>query len=74
MSVETHRLVFPFVWMFWRRRGCSGGRWGGRDGAEANAALRSLVRRDTGEGYEQFLTGLARPPASRRRPSRTWPG
>ena len=26
---------------------------------EANAALRSIVRRDTGEGYETFLHGLA---------------
>ena len=26
---------------------------------EANAALRSIVRRDTGEGYEEFLTRLA---------------
>jgi len=27
---------------------------------EANAALRSIVRRDTGEGYEDFLTRLAK--------------
>jgi transposase len=26
---------------------------------EANAAMRSIVRRDTGERYEEFLTGLA---------------
>ena len=26
---------------------------------EANAALRSIVRRDTGDGYETFLRGLA---------------
>ena len=26
---------------------------------EANAALRSIVRRDTGEDYETFLRGLA---------------
>ena len=26
---------------------------------EANAVLRSIVRRDTGEGYETFLRGLA---------------
>ena len=25
----------------------------------ANAARRSIVRRDTGEGYQEFLTGLA---------------
>ena len=27
---------------------------------EANAALRSMVRRDNGESYEEFLRGLAR--------------
>jgi hypothetical protein len=27
---------------------------------EANAAMRSIVRRDTGESYEEFLKGLAR--------------
>jgi transposase len=27
---------------------------------EANAALRSIVRRDTGEGYQEFLTQLAK--------------
>jgi len=26
---------------------------------EANAAMRSIVRRDTGEGYQAFLTQLA---------------
>src|SRR5439155_1054488 len=27
---------------------------------EANAAMRSIVRRDTGESYEEFLRGLAK--------------
>src|SRR5208337_3123737 len=27
---------------------------------EANAAMRAIVRRDTGESYEEFLTGLAK--------------
>jgi len=27
---------------------------------EANAAMRSIVRRDTGEGYEEYLIGLAK--------------
>ena len=27
---------------------------------EANAAMRSIVRRDTGESYDEFLTGLAK--------------
>ena len=40
---------------------------------EANAAMRSIVRRDTGESYQQFLTRLAMPRASRRRVARRWP-
>jgi len=28
---------------------------------EANAAMRSIVRKDTGEGYEELLEGLAKP-------------
>jgi hypothetical protein len=46
---------------------------------EANAAMRSIVRRDTGERYEEFLRGLARPssipmPVSPRLPRpRTFP-
>jgi len=32
---------------------------------EANAALRSIVRPDTGESYVDFLTGLAHASASR---------
>ena len=39
---------------------------------EANAAMRSIVRRDTGKSYEEFLRGLAKPRASRRRPVRIW--
>ena len=37
---------------------------------EANAAMRSIVRRDTGEAYNEFLK---RRRALRRRPERTWP-
>ena len=33
---------------------------------EANAALRSIVRRDSGETYQAFLTRLARGLRSRR--------
>ena len=29
---------------------------------EANAAMRSIVRRDTGESYEEFLRGLGQAP------------
>lgn len=27
---------------------------------EANAAMRSIMRRDSGESYQEFLTGLAK--------------
>ena len=61
MSVETHRLVFQFVLEVLAKEGLLRGGTLGVDATalEANAALRSIVRRDTGEGYEQFLTGLA---------------
>jgi len=42
-------------------KGLLQGKTVGVDGTtlEANAALRSIVRRDTGEGYQEFLTRLA---------------
>jgi transposase len=44
------------------RTGLVDGKTLGVDGTtlEANAALRSIVRRDTGEGYQEFLTRLAK--------------
>ncbi len=61
MSVETHRLVFQWVLEVLAKEGLLRGKTLGVDATtlEANAALRSIVRRDTGESYEQFLTGLA---------------
>jgi len=44
---------------------------------EANAAMRSIVRRDTGESYQQFLTRLATASGLRRREGSmrsTWSG
>src|SRR5437867_4835030 len=43
------------------RHGLVNGKTVGIDGTtlEANAALRSIVRRDTGESYQDFLTKLA---------------
>lgn len=62
MSVETHRRVFQWVLELLAKEGLLRGKTLGVDATtlEANAALRSIVRRDTGEGYEQFLTGLAK--------------
>ena len=44
------------------RNGLVDGKTVGIDGTtlEANAAMRSFVRRDTGEGYTEFLTKLAK--------------
>lgn len=62
MSVETHQQVFQWVLGALTQEGLLRGKSLGVDATtlEANAALRSIVRRDTGEGYEQFLTGLAK--------------
>jgi len=62
MSVETHDRVFS--WILWTpaKEGLVKGKTVGVDATtlEANAAMRSIVRRDTGEGYGAFLTRLAK--------------
>jgi transposase len=58
---ETHRAVFTWVLQRLAAVGLVKGRTVAVDATtlEANAALRSIVRRDTGEGYADFLTKLA---------------
>ena len=62
MDLETHRKVFLWVLELLRDRGLVKGQTVGIDATtlEANAAMRSIVRRDTGESYEEFLQGLAK--------------
>ena len=62
IDVETHRAVFTWVLQRLADAGLVKGQTLGIDATtlEANAALRSIVRRDTGEGYQEFLTQLAR--------------
>jgi len=62
MSVETHRKVFQWVLGVLAKEKVLRGKTLGIDATtlEANAALRSIVRRDTGESYEEFLTQLAK--------------
>ena len=62
IDVETHRKVFFWVLGLLADRGLLKGKQIGIDATtlEANAALRSIVRRDNGESYEEFLTGLAK--------------
>ena len=62
MDVETHREVFGWVLGLLADRGLLKGKRVGVDATtlEASAAMRSIVRRDTGASYEQFLSGLAK--------------
>jgi transposase len=61
IDLETHREVFIWVLRILAKQGLLKGKTLGVDSTtlEANAALRSIVRRDTGEAYEEFLTKLA---------------
>jgi transposase len=61
IDLETHRAVFTWVLQCLGEAGLVKGHTIGIDATtlEANAALRSIVRRDTGEGYQAFLTALA---------------
>jgi transposase len=62
MDVETHQAVFQWVLQVLAENKLLKGTYIGVDATtlEANAALRSIVRRDTGEKYEEFLTRLAK--------------
>ena len=62
IDLETHREVFGWVLGLLADRGLIKGKRIGIDATtlEANAAMRSIVRRDTGESYEEFLCGLAK--------------
>src|SRR5712692_1301434 len=62
IDLETHRKVFFWVLGRLQDRGLVKGKTVGIDATtlEANAAMRSIVRRDNGESYEEFLKGLAK--------------
>jgi transposase len=62
IDVETHQAVFTWVLRRVAEAGLLQGKTIGIDATtlEANAALRSIVRRDSGEGYQEFLTRLAK--------------
>src|SRR2546426_11155872 len=61
IDVDTHRAVFTWVQQRLVAAGLLKGRTIAIDATtlEANAAMRSIVRRDTGESYQAFLTRLA---------------
>ena len=62
IDLETHEDVFAWVLKVLAKENLLSGKTIGIDATtlEANAALRSIVRRDTGESYEEFLTRLAK--------------
>jgi transposase len=62
IDLETHRAVSTWVLQCLSSAGLVKGKTLGIDATtlEANAALRSIVRRDSGESYEEFLTTLAK--------------
>ena len=69
IDLETHEAVFTWMLQLLADAGLVKGKTVGIDATtlEANAALRSIVRRDTGESYQDFLKKLAQ--AWRTRPS-----
>ena len=62
IALETHHAVFTWVLQCLGAAGLVNGKTIGVDATtlEANAALRSIGRRDSGETYEEFLTKLAK--------------
>jgi transposase len=62
LDLETHEEVFGWVLDLLADQKLLKGKTIGVDGStlEANAAMRSIVRRDTGASYDEFLTDLAK--------------
>ena len=61
IDLDAHEEVFVWVLQLLAKEKLLDGKTLGIDATtlEANAALRSIVRKDTGEAYQEFLTGLA---------------
>jgi len=59
---EVHNAVFVWVLKLAREQGLLNGKTVGVDSTtlEANAAMKSIVRRDTGEDWQEYVTGLMR--------------
>jgi len=62
IDIETHREIFAWALKALAQEKLISGKTVGVDATtlEANAALRSIIRRDTGEKYDEFLTRLAK--------------
>jgi len=74
IDLETHRNVFGWVLRMLADEGLLKGNTIAIDGTtlEANAALRSIVKRDSGERTTSFWRGWQRSPASKRRRASNW--
>jgi transposase len=61
IDLETHGEVFQFILKVLANHDLISGKTVGVDSTtlEANAAMRSIVRRDSAEAYQEFLTRLA---------------
>jgi transposase len=62
LPVDVHDAVFVWVLKLAEEKGLLDGKTVGVDSTtlEANAAMKSIVRRDTGEDWQTFVTGLMR--------------
>ena len=67
ISSEAHGEVFGWVLKRLEEAGLLPGRTVGIDGTmlQANASMRRIVRRDSGEGYQEYLRRLARESGTR---------
>lgn len=62
IDLDTHTEIFTWVVRVMTEAGLIRGKTVGIDATtlEANAALRSIVQRESGEGYDEFLSKLAK--------------
>jgi transposase len=62
LPADVHNAVFVWVLKLAEEKGLIDGKIVGVDSTtlEANAAMKSIVRRDTGEDWQAFVTGLMR--------------
>jgi len=74
MDVETHQAVFQWLLVVLAEKKLLKGTTIGIDATtlEANAALRSIVRRDTGEATRSSSRGWRKKAASKRRRASSW--
>src|SRR5258708_3916299 len=76
MDVDTHRKVFFWALGLLADRELVKGKTVAIDATtlEANAAMRSIVRRDNGASYDEFLQGLAKESGIQHRLGKIWRG